>query len=153
MQDLTKAPSVSAHPHPAGFPSDLPILIIPKSHVLADSSHNSCAHVYMHMCISHSLSLSPSLFSLSLSLLSLKTCLLVCSYVYATCIQKLFSPYSKCTHEIYRYMQSMAMERHISRNKGANNIHMLSCTCSDTLVSYSTHSPHEYPCTYVCENT
>ena len=150
MQDLTKAPSVSAHPHPAGFPSDLPILIIPKSHVLADSSPNSCAHVYMHLCISHSLSLSLSLSTLSLSL---KTCLLVCSYVYATCIQKLFSPYSKCTHEIYRYMQSMAMERHISRNKGANNIHMLSCTCSDTLVSYSTHSPHEYPCTYVCENT
>ena len=68
MQDLTKAPSVSAHPHPAGFPSDLPILIIPKSHVLADSSHNSCAHVYMHMCISHSLSLCPPLSSLSLSL-------------------------------------------------------------------------------------
>ena len=109
----------------------------------------------LSLSLSPSLSLSRSLLSLSLYTLSLslKTCLLVCSYVYATCIQKLFSPYSKCTHEIYRYMQSMAMERHISRNKGANNIHMLSCTCSDTLVSYSTHSPHEYPCTYVCENT
>ena len=151
MQDLTKAPSVSAHPHPAGFPSDLPILIIPKSHVLADSSHNSCAHVYMHMCISHSPSLSVPLSLLSLSL-TRHVYLYVRMYMqhaYRSYFRLILNAHMKYIG-IYRAWLWKGIFPEI---KGLTTFICLSCTCSDTLVSYSTHSPHEYPCTYVCENT